>query len=162
MTTDSAAVRRRLTAELALPSRLGHTALLLAGLAMAALAAAHLVTEPGLPMRTRVAFGAIGAAGIAWAGYALWVLARRRVLFARHRVVAARMAVAFTATFTAGALLAGLQSGRTAGALAAAAAGAVMLAAAVTVLVRAGRRVRELTRRQREIETALAEAEVGR
>src|SRR5690606_21414194 len=81
-------VRRRLAAELALPSRLGHTLLVLAGLAVATTVGSLLATEPSLPARTRIAFAAIVAAGLAWAALAGWVLARRRVLFASHRVIA--------------------------------------------------------------------------
>lgn len=97
-------LRRRLAAEIALPSRVGYTALLLAGLAMAAATGSLLATEPGLPARTQAAFATIAAVGIAWAAFAAWALARRRVLFASHRVIAARMAVTFSGLFTAGAL----------------------------------------------------------
>lgn len=150
-------LRRGLAAELALPSRLGYTALLLAGVAVAAAIGSLLATEPELPARTRVAFAVIVGAGLAWACFAAWVLARRRVLFASHRVIAAGMGVAFSALFTVGALgvwLAG--SPRQPGALAAAAIAAAMLATAVLVLLRARRRVREITARKREIERLLA------
>jgi len=51
------------------------------------------------------------AAGLSWAAFALWVLARRRMLLARHGIVAGRMAVTFTALFLAGALAAGYETG---------------------------------------------------
>lgn len=159
---SAADVRRRLAADLALPSRLGYTALLLAGLAAATVAAALLLTEEGLPTRTRFAFGVIALAGVGWAAFSLWVLARRRVLFALHRVIATRMAVAFTTVFTLGALLAGFENGWAAGALSASAVGTVMLGAALVLHARARRQVRDLMRRRDELERRLADMESGR
>lgn len=149
-------LRRFLAAEVALPSRIGYTALLLAGLAVAAAIGSLLATEPDLPARTQAAFAVVVGVGLAWAGFAAWVLARRRVLFASHRVIAARMGVTFSALFTTGA--ASVWLGGTyqpPGALAAAAVGAAMLAAAVLVLLRARRRVQKITARKREIERLL-------
>lgn len=151
----AAEVRRRLAAELALPSRLGYTALLLAGTAMAALTTALTLTEPALPAATRWAFVVLALMGAAWAAFAVWVLARRRVLLAVHRVVAARMAVLFTAIFTGGALLVARRPGMGSMALTAAAVGAGMLLLAVAVLVRAHRRVRWLAGRRAELEREL-------
>ncbi|HSK20666.1 MAG TPA: hypothetical protein VK912_16050 [Longimicrobiales bacterium] len=150
-------LRSRLAAELALPSRVGYTALLLAGLTVAAVTGSLLATEAGLPGRTQAAFVVVASAGLAWAALAAWVLARRRVLFASHRVMAGRMSVTCTALFTAGALTVWLLGSRQQpGALAAAAVGAAMLAVAVVVLLRARRRVLLLTARKREIERLLA------
>jgi hypothetical protein len=152
-------LRRFLAAEVALPSRIGYTALLLAGLAVAAAIGSLLATEPDLPARTQAAFAVVVGVGLAWAGFAAWVLARRRVLFASHRVIAARMGVTFSALFTTGA--ASVWLGGTyqpPGALAAAAVGAAMLAAAVLVLLRARRRVQKITARKREIERLLERA----
>jgi hypothetical protein len=149
-------LRRLLAAEVALPSRIGYTALLIAGLAVATAIGSLLATEPDLPARTEAVFAVIVGVGLAWAGFAAWVLARRRVLFASHRVIAARMGVTFSALFTAGA--AGVWLGgayQQSGALAAAAVGAAMLAAAVLVLLRARRRVLEITARKGEIERLL-------
>jgi hypothetical protein len=155
-------VRRRLTSELSLPSRLGYTALLLAGLSAATLAGALAITEEGLPARTRLAFGIMVLIGLAWAAFALWVLARRHVLFAQHRVIAARMAVAFTALFTGGSLLVGLDSGSTAAALLAGAVGAAMLLTALVVHSRASKRVKALERRRDELERRLGTMESDR
>lgn len=158
----SADVRRRLAAELALPSRVGHTALLLVGLGAATIGAALLLTEVGLPGRTRLAFLAIVIIGLAWAAFALWVLARRRVLFARHRVIATGMAVAFTTLFTVGAPLAAVDAGAGAAGLLAGVVGAAMLAVALVLHVRARRRVRALTARRAELERRIADAESAR
>jgi hypothetical protein len=150
-------VRRRHIAELALPSRVAYTALLLAGLAVAAATGSLLATEPELPARTRTAFAIIVSAGLAWAAFAAWVLARRRVLFASHRVVAARMGATFSAVFTTGALALWLTGApRQPGALVAAAVGATMFTAAVLLLLMARRRVSGITARKREIERLLA------
>lgn len=149
-------LRRRLAAEIALPSRVGYTVLLLAGLVMAAVTGSLLATEPGLPARTQAAFATIAGVGVAWAAFAGWVLARRRVLFASHRVIAARMAVTFSGLFTAAAL--GIWLGgspQQAAALAAAAVGAAMVAIAVAVLLHARRRMRGIAARKREIERLL-------
>lgn len=151
---SSEAVKRRLAAELALPSRLGHTLLLLVGLAGAAVAGSLLATEPALPPRTRIAFAALVAIGLAWAAFAGWVLARRRVLLAAHRVVAARMAIVFCAAFTLGALV--LRSTDADGPWSAAAlTGGGMLGVAVALLVRAHARRAALTRRLHDLERQL-------
>lgn len=150
MTTPStprptaAAMRARLAAEGALPSRLGHTALLLAGLAGAAVTASLALTEPDLPARTRGAFWVLACIGLAWAAYSTWVLARRRTLLAGHRVVAGNLAVAFSAVFTVAAYAVGLW--------AAAAVGGLMVLAASAVLVRARRRVAALRARLDELQ----------
>lgn len=158
---SAAEMRRRLEAELSLPSRLGHTALLLAGLAVAAVSGALLAGEVGLPGSTRVALAAIVGVGLAWAAFAAWVLARRRVLFASHRVVAARMAVAFTALFTLGTLALGQWGGTGRTWFAAGGMGMLMLAVAIVLLVRARRRFRKLSRRRTELEHLLTPAEGG-
>lgn len=159
---SSAEVRRRLGAELALPSRVGYTALLLAGSAAATVAAALLLTEPGLPARTRIAFVIMVIIGLTWAGFALWVLARRRVLFATHRVIATRMAVAFTALFTAGALLAVFDREAGPAGLFAAIVGAAMMGVALLLHVGARQRVRELNARRKELEREISDAEGAR
>ncbi|PBC71064.1 hypothetical protein BX265_5638 [Streptomyces sp. TLI_235] len=74
------------------------------------------------------------------------MLSRRRPLYARDRVLAARLALlATTVTGTAGTVLAAARGG-TAGVLVAALAGAVPVAAASLALVRARSRRRELLR----------------
>ena len=92
--------------------------------------------------------------GLSWVAFALRVLTRRRVLLARHRVVAGRLAVTFTALFALGALAVGYQTGRAAP-YGAAAAGFVLLAAAVAILVQANRTFARLTERRRTLEREL-------
>jgi O-antigen/teichoic acid export membrane protein len=153
------ALRRLADAELSTAARVGYVALLLAALIMTVVVGSLWATEPELPSRTRLAFAMMTGIGLAWAAFAGWVLRRRRVLLAGHRIVAGRMAVACTAFFVAGALLVGWTSGERA-AFAAAAVGGVMLAAAVAILVRAHRDFARLSERRRELERRLGR-EVG-
>ena len=146
---DIAAVeslRRLADAELSLPTRIGHGLLLLAALGMTVAILSLWLTEAALPARTQAAFGVMVPIGTAWVVYAGWVLARRRVLFARHRVVAGRMALLFATIFTAGALALGIATGSPAGFLAAAL-GMGMVVAAYALLAAARRRVAALARR---------------
>ena len=92
--------------------------------------------------------------GSSWVVFALWVLTHRRVLFARHSIVAGRMAVTFTSLFVLGALLLGFTSGRPEP-YKAAAVGLLMLGAAVGVLVRAHRAFARLTERRTALEREL-------
>jgi hypothetical protein len=148
---------RALTAsELSLPSRAGHVALLLSSAAMTTVVIALLLTEPALPLRATIGLSVGAAIGLSWVAFAAWVLARRRVLLGRHRIVAARMAVTFTSVFVAGALLIGYTTSNAA-ALGAAAFGVVMLAVAVGMLVKATRAFAELSKRR-----AVLERELGR
>lgn len=138
-------------AELSTRARMAHVALLLASLLGTTAIVSLWITEPSLPARTHAAFGALSAIGLSWAAFAAHVLARRRVLYARHRVVAARMATTFTAVFTAGALAVAYASGAAAG-YAAATVGGVLVAVAVSLLVRARRRLAWLMERRRALE----------
>lgn len=151
-------VRRRMGAEIALPSRLGHTALLLVGLAGATVAGALLLTEQGLPTRTRIAFAMLVLIGLSWVVFAGWVLARRRVLFATHQLVASRMAVVFTSVFTLGAVLVAFSSDAGGAGIFAGAAGGVMMVVALLLHARARRRVRELTARRDALEREISAA----
>jgi hypothetical protein len=151
----AADIQRLLGAQLSLPSRLGHTALLLTSLGAAGVVGALLATETGLPPRTRIAMAVLVAIGLSWAGFAAWVLARRRVLLAGHRVVAARMAIGFSSVFALGAWATGAWGGAGRPAYAAGGVGLVMLAVAVALHHRARRRVDELSRRRAELERRL-------
>jgi hypothetical protein len=150
-------VRRLLASELSLASRLGYTALALASASVAGVTGALLMTEPGLPARTQAALGAVTLIGLAWTVFAVWVLSRRRVLFAGHRVVASTMAVTFTAAYALGALALALGGGFGRPAFAAAGLGGLMLAVAVALLVRAVRARRALEDRRAELERQLRE-----
>lgn len=152
---STAAVRQLADAQLSVPSRLGHVTLLLAALGMTIVIVSLWLTEPALPRRTHVAFGVMTAIGLSWSAFAIWVLTNRRVLFARQRVVAGRMAVTFAAVFTTGALATAAATGAAA-ALGAAVTGVVMVAVAVVILRRAHRASARLMARRDAIERELA------
>lgn len=150
----TADLSRLVDTELSLPSRLGHVALLLAAATMTSVIGALWITEPALALRVQTAFAVMIAIGVSWVGFSVWVLTHRRPLLARHRIVAGRMAVAFTTLFVAGALAVGHTDG-SAAPYVAATAGVAMLAAAIVLLVRAHRTVARLTERRRVLEQEL-------
>jgi hypothetical protein len=133
--------------ELSLRSRLGYVALLLGALMMTTVVGSLWLTEPSLPRRTHVGFALMTVIGISWVVFAVRVLTHRRVLLARHGIVAGRMAVTFTSVFVLGALAAIFTAGGAA-AYAAAATGVVMLGAASVLLGRAHRTFAQLTERR--------------
>ncbi len=138
-------------------ARYGHVALLLAASAMGVLLAALLATEPAMPGRTRAAMAVMLAVAACWCGYACWVLAARRPLLARHRVVAGGMAVAFTGLFVL-ATSALAWTTRLPGFLLAAGLGVAMLAVAIGLLVRARHHRDRLRTLQRDLERQLEAA----
>ncbi|NUS28105.1 MAG: transmembrane transport protein [Streptomyces sp.] len=138
-------LERALAMEVSLRSRLRHVAVGLAGGCGAAMIAVLWATEPhALPARTQAAFAGLIAIGLAWAAFAGWVLTLRRPLFARDRVLSARIALAATVvTALSGVALAAVR-GSSADLTATAAGGAVFTAAAMRALVRARHRRHEL------------------
>lgn len=137
-------MQRIVAGELSLRSRILYVALLVVSLLVAGGVGSLLLTEPSLPQRTVIAFIAIVSIALAWTAYAAWVLTRRRVLLAGHRILAARMAIAFTSAFVLGALLLAMWP--------AVLFGFVLLAIAMAMLVHARRRFEELMARRRELE----------
>lgn len=97
-----ASLERLARTELSLRARLGHVLLALVASAMTIVILSLWLTEPTLPRRTTTAFGLLIVIGLAWVAYSVWVLSARRVMLARQRVVAGRLATAFTAAFAAG------------------------------------------------------------
>jgi hypothetical protein len=157
LSTSAAAAHHLVDAELSTASRFGYLTLLLTSLAMSVVTGALWLTEPALPARASIALVLMTAIGASWVAFAIWVLTRRRVLFARHSIVAGRMAVTFTSIFVAGALAIGLTNSGTAP-FVAAACGLLMLAAALVILRRAHRAFDRLESRRRELEAGLAGA----
>src|SRR5215213_4074303 len=90
--------------ELSVGSRVGYVMLLLIAISATGIIGALWFTEPPLPGRTQFAFAVMILIGLSWTGFALWVLTRRHVLLAGHRVIATRMASGFTAVFVLGSL----------------------------------------------------------
>jgi hypothetical protein len=122
--------------ELSRGARLGHVVLALVASAMSIVIVSLWLTEPALPLRTRVAFAALTAIGAGWAVFSVWVLRSRRVMLARQRQVAGRLAVAFASVFTIGCLLLAV-AGQAAAARPALAMGLVLLTLAIVVWRRA-------------------------
>ena len=151
------AIRELARGELSMKARLGYVALLLAAAGMTGVIVSLWLTEPVLSPRTHAAFGVMSVIGASWVALATWALMTRRVLFARDRVIAGKLAVAFTCVFVVGALAAVIttRSGAAWGALAT---GAIMLVAAVAVLRRARRRFLALSARRMELERMLGAA----
>jgi hypothetical protein len=139
-------------AQLSLPSRMGHVALLVVSLTMAVAVGSLWATEPSLATRTRIAFAVLVSLNLGWAVFATWVLARRRVLLGTDRVVAATMALGFSTVCAAGMLAVGYWGGVGTPAYTAALVESPLCIVAAMLLVRARRRVDALRRRQRELE----------
>ena len=147
-----AEVRRLSGRVLSMKARLGYVALLLLASAMTTVIGSLWLTEPSLPPRTHLAFGALCLIGVAWASLAIWVLRTRRPLYARDRVIAGVMAVTFTSVFVAGAVVAAIMASNAA-ACAALLSGVVSWASAILVLTSARRRFAELSRRRAALES---------
>jgi hypothetical protein len=142
-------MQNRVRSELSTGSRLGHTAVGVAGLGMAALALSLLATEPTLPGRTQAAFAVIALGGLAWAAFALWALTRRRVLLAEHHVAASALAIVLSAVFLVGAIVLRAHGGMLAIGL-----NFGMLGFAIGWLMRARRRVADLRARSAALDRA--------
>lgn len=149
MTTDADvidAARRLVASELAPPSRIAHGALLGVASAMTLTILSLLLTEPALPARTTAALIGLTMIGLAWSGYALWVLARRHVLYGAQRVVAGWIALGAATVFSIGGLAVGVWGAHPAG-LVAGISGIPVAAAAALMLSHARRRVTMLADR---------------
>jgi len=146
---------RRLTVlELSRGARAGYVCLLLGASAMTAVVGALLLTEPSLPPHTSLALIVMVVIGLSWVGFAAWVLMQRRILLGKDRIVASRMALAFSGIFVLGCLVVAAMTGAAAP-VAAMALGLVMLGVAVWMSIRAGRQFAHLTRRRQELEREL-------
>lgn len=123
--------------------RIGHLLLVLAAAAISAGIGSVLLTEPNIPPRMTIALSVLLVIAIAWLLFGLRMLTVRLPLLANRDVVAGRVAMLFTATYTAGAMAIGRLFG--AGPMTTAAwFGVLMLAVAVTTFIRARRRLAAL------------------
>jgi len=147
MKPDIREMQRRVRAEVAMPSRLAHTALLVAALATTATVASLWATEPSLPDRTKWAFAILLVIGAGWIAFATWVLTRRRVLLGQQRVVAARLALVAATAFVAGSIALRDQVG-----IGAVITAVAMLAAAAAAMAAARRHVRRLEAKLRSLQ----------
>lgn len=135
--------------------RYGHVALVLFAAGMVAILASLLITEPGLPTRTTVAFSLMLLMALAWVAFGLRVLRRQLPTLANREIVAARMAVAFSAMFTAGAAIVGATIGARA-MTSATWMGVAMTGLAIGLLVRAHQRRARLQALREQLERELA------
>jgi len=103
-----AGLERLARTELSLGARMAHVLLALAASALTIVVASLWLTEPSLPLRTSIAFALMTAIGLSWIAYSVWVLTARRVMFARQRVVAGRVAVTFCGVFSLGCVILGV------------------------------------------------------
>jgi hypothetical protein len=140
--------------ELTRAARLGHVLLALAASAMTIVVVSLWLTEPALPLRTQIAFALLTVIGLGWIAYALWVLGTRRVMLARHRMVAGRLAVTFSGVFTAG-CVALLASGQSSAARPALLMSLACLAVAIVIWRRAASQHARLIGRRAELEQQL-------
>jgi hypothetical protein len=147
-----AEAQRLVAAQLSVPSRLGHVLLLGASLTVATAVGSLWATEPSLPPRTHVTFALIVTAAAAWAVFAAWVLARRRVLFGAERVLAAKMGLIFAALSALGMGALGYWGGLGRGAYLGALLQTLFCGLAAVLLMRARRHVEALSQRRQELE----------
>jgi hypothetical protein len=143
-------VRRIAGAELSLSARIGYVALLLVSSAMTLVIASLWLTEATLPVRTQLAFGVMCVIGVSWSALSVWALRARRPLFARDRVVAGGLAVAFTSLFLVGGVAAAILANNAAS-YAVLGSGVAMCALAVRVLISARQRFQALSVRRAEL-----------
>ena len=149
-------IQRLAAADLSLPSRIGHTLLLVMSLIMAAGVVSLWATEPSLPPRTHMAFAFIVGCALTWSIFAAWVLARRRVLLGADRVLAAKIALSLSTLGAIGMAALGYWGEAGRGAYLGALMQTALAVVAAVMLIRARRRFEALSRRRREIEEQFA------
>ena len=132
------------------PQRWGYVCLLIAALAMAATLTALLATEQDLPFRAIAAFSVMLAMALTWVSHAGWVLTRKRPLYGRHRLGATRLAIGFSAIYTAGCGAVWLGGGGTS-AITALWLGVLMLGSAIILHARTRRLVDMLEQQRRKL-----------
>lgn len=142
-------------AQLSIKARVAHVLLALAAAAMTIVVVSVWLTEPALPVRTHIAFALLTGIGMGWTTFSLWVLRTRRVMLARHRVIAGRLAVTFSSIFMIGCGILGFTgSGRAA--WPAFAMAAVLLAVALVLWRRAETAQAALLRRRDLLEREIS------
>jgi hypothetical protein len=141
--------------------RVGYLLAGMGGLAGAGLVGVLWATEPAaLPVRTQLAFAFLIVVGLAWTGFAVWVLARRP-LFAVDSVVAATLALTFSTVTSAGAAATAVMWGSLAALVASGGLGLGLIIVSGILLTRARRHRMVLLTRLRELErspTGVSEA----
>jgi hypothetical protein len=149
-----AELQRLSRTELSRGGRIGHVLLALVASAMTVIVVSLWLTEPALPLRTQIAFATLTAIGAGWTTFSLWVLRTKRVMLARHRQVAGRLAVVFASVFTVGCLALAIAA-ETDAARPALAMSLVLLTIGVVVWRRAEISHAKLLARRRQLENEL-------
>lgn len=145
-------IQRKLKTELSLPNRLVFLFLLLFDLAVGIVVASLWLTEPALPLRTRVAFGGIFVGTLLWAVFFSRILTQRKVLLAQHRVQAATIGVVFSSLFLLGCLVLVWKAPELKhSAVAASGMGVLLLAVAAGIHQRSRKAYRELLSRRNSL-----------
>jgi hypothetical protein len=143
-----AMVRRELSA----PTRIGYLLMFLITITAACLIGTLWLTEPmPLPLRTHMALGALVAINVAWSVLFGWLLTRRKVLFAMHRVIAGWMALLFCGVFLVVGLTIAAMNRNLPALLAVGLIGCAQIAAAIVVLASARQRRTQLLQRRDEL-----------
>jgi len=152
MTDQPGVTAERILRGASLNRRVGYLVAGMGGLAAATLVGVLWATEPApLPVRTQLAFAVFIVVGLAWAGFAVWALARRP-LFALDRIVAAMLALIFSTLTTAGAVALAVTRDSAVALVGAAGLGLGLTTLSAVILIRAGAHRRALIARLRELE----------
>jgi hypothetical protein len=150
-------IRQAMHKELSTAARVGYILLLLVGIGGALLIGSLWLTEPRpFPLRTHLAFGMLMAVNLSWAALSTWVLSRRKVLYAQHKVIGGWMAIVFCAAFLLLGMGIAYQRGNTNALLVIMLGGVAQLVVASALLVRARRQRSELLARRDELCKQLA------
>jgi hypothetical protein len=152
-------VQEMVRRELSAPTRIAYLLMFLITTTAALLIGTLWLTEPEpLPIRTHLALGALVAINVAWSTLFGWVLTRRKVLFAMHRVIAGWMALLFCGLFLVVGLTIAAMNMNLPALLAIGLIGCAQVAAAIVVLAKARHRRRQLMTRREELIDMLAHA----
>jgi hypothetical protein len=151
-----AEVQRLAAMGLSVRARVGYVSLLMVSVFVATAVGSLWATEPALPLRTRAALGVITLMAVGWSVLAAWVLRTRRVLFGRDRVVAARLALAFSTVAALGMAALGYRGPRGNAMYYAALVNAAFAVVAWVLLRQASRHVARLTEQRRNAEARMS------
>jgi hypothetical protein len=146
------AVRQTMHRELSTTARVGYILLLLLGIGGALLIGSLWLTEPRpFPLRTHAAFGMLMTVNLSWAALSAWVLSRRKVLYAQHKVIGGWMAIVFCTAFLLLGMGIAYQRGNTSALLVIVLGGVAQIVVACALLVRAQRQRSALLARRDEL-----------
>jgi hypothetical protein len=152
-------VQEMVRRELSAPTRIGYLLMFLVTTTAACLIGTLWLTEPEpLPWRTHLALGSLVAINVAWSMLFGWVLTRRKVLFAMHRVMAGWMALLFCGIFLVVGLTIAAMNMNLSALLAIGLIGCAQVAAAIVMLAKARHRRQQLLQRRDELVSMLGQS----